>query len=162
MTQIEMTAKTAEEAKGHWVEAKKEEKRKKPKKSLLESIGKGLPALLETAQIGKKVATVGFDWQKPEDVLAKMQEELDELKAEVVGGNSERMSEEMGDFLFSTGQLARHMGVDPEVALLEGNKKFKQRFQMMEEKAQMSGKDLDKMTSGEQQELWCEVKKETR
>ena len=134
-------AKNAEHAREFWEREKAKEKgRNHP--SFFQSIPKGYPALLEAYKIGKKVAKVGFDWKKTTQVVDKIEEELHELKYEIKKRNFEKIREEMGDFLFSSAQLARQLDTDPEVALLEANRKFKKRFVEMEKISLKSEKKL--------------------
>jgi len=152
------TARDADEAREHWEKEKAKEKgRTHP--SLLDGITKGYPALLEAYKIGKKVAKVGFDWKKTSQVVDKIEEELDELKREIGKGRAHRVKEEIGDFLFSSAQLARQLDTDPEVALLEANRKFKGRFSKMERLAEKKGKKIPGMSLPELESLWREIKR---
>ncbi len=152
------TAKDADEARDHWEKEKAKEKgRSHP--SLLDGMTKGYPALLEAYKIGKKVAKVGFDWKRTEQVVAKIEEELLELRHEIRRKHHEKVREEMGDFLFSTAQLARQLDTDPEVALLEANRKFKGRFAKMEVIAEAQGKKLKGMSARELEALWQKAKR---
>ena len=90
---------------------------------------KALPSLLGAHEIGTRVAAVGFDWAKASDVVAKIEEEVAELKAAVDGEGAARVEEEMGDLLFAIANLARKLGIEPESALRKANQKFTARFQ---------------------------------
>ncbi|SDF20712.1 XTP/dITP diphosphohydrolase [Pricia antarctica] len=134
-------------------------KLKEGKKSVLEGVPKGLPALVKANRIQDKVAGVGFDWEKPEQVWEKVQEELQEFKEEIEFGNAEKMEAEFGDVMFSLVNYARFLDIDPENALERTNKKFIGRFQYLEQKAKKLGKPLKDMTLAEMDVFWEEAKK---
>lgn len=134
-------------------------KLKEGKKSVLEGVPKGLPALVKASRIQDKVAGVGFDWEEPQQVFEKVQEELEELQHEVNENNQEKIEAEFGDVLFSMINYARFLKVDPESALERTNKKFIKRFQYLEGKAKELGKDLSDMTLAEMNAFWEEAKK---
>ncbi|MEO9559318.1 MAG: nucleoside triphosphate pyrophosphohydrolase, partial [Nonlabens ulvanivorans] len=104
-------------------------KLKEGKSSVLEGVPKSLPALVKSSRIQDKVAGVGFDWEKPEQVKEKLDEELDELQVEVDKGDQDKIEAEFGDVLFSLVNYGKHLGVNPEDALERTNKKFIKRFQ---------------------------------
>lgn len=133
-------------------------KLKEGKKSVLEGVPNGLPALVKANRIQDKVSGVGFDWEKPEQVWQKVQEELAELQEEVQQGNAERMEAEFGDVLFSMVNYARFLEINPENALERTNKKFIKRFQYLEGKAKEKGKTLKEMTLTEMDVFWNEAK----
>ena len=133
-------------------------KLKEGKKSVLEGVPKGLPALVKANRIQDKVAGVGFDWEKPEQVWEKVREELQEFQEEIVTGNSEKMEAEFGDVLFSLVNYARFLDINPENALERTNKKFIGRFQYLEQKAKELGKPLKDMTLAEMDVFWEEAK----
>ncbi|MEH6513802.1 MAG: nucleoside triphosphate pyrophosphohydrolase, partial [Maribacter arcticus] len=128
----------AEEVKRNWEQIKLKE----GKKSVLEGVPRSLPALVKANRIQDKVAGVGFDWEKPEQVFEKVQEELGELQVEVASGEVDKIESEFGDVLFSMINYARFLGVNPENALERTNKKFIKRFQYLEKNAKQMGKDL--------------------
>ncbi len=134
-------------------------KLKEGKISVLEGVPKSLPALVKASRIQDKVAGVGFDWEKPEQVWEKVEEELDEFKDEVKKGDEEAMEDEFGDVLFSLVNYARFLNINPENALERTNKKFIKRFQYLEEKAKILNKDLKDMTLSEMDVFWEEAKK---
>jgi XTP/dITP diphosphohydrolase len=107
-------------------------KLKEGKKSVLEGVPKGLPAVVKASRIQEKVAGVGFDWEKPEQVWEKVQEELTELNQEIKAGTKENIEKEFGDVLFSMINYARFIDINPENALEKTNKKFISRFQYIE------------------------------
>ena len=150
----DVKVKDEEEVKQNWENIKLKE----GKKSVLEGVPNGLPALVKANRIQDKVAGVGFDWEKPEQVFEKVQEELAELKEEVITGNADKVESEFGDVLFSMINYARFLNVNPENALERTNKKFINRFQYLESKAKEIGKTLKDMTLGEMDVYWEEAK----
>lgn len=134
-------------------------KLKEGKKSVLEGVPKGLPALVKASRIQDKVAGVGFDWEEPQQVFEKVQEELNELQHEIARNDQEKMESEFGDVLFSMINYARFLHVDPESALERTNKKFIKRFQYLESKAATLGKSLADMSLAEMDVFWEEAKK---
>ncbi|WP_340199214.1 nucleoside triphosphate pyrophosphohydrolase [Ascidiimonas sp. W6] len=144
-----------EEVKRNWENLKLKE----GKKSVLEGVPKGLPALVKANRIQDKVAGVGFDWEEPTQVFEKLQEELGEFKTEVTAGRQKKMEDEFGDVLFSMINYARFLNIDPENALERTNKKFIKRFQYLEKKAQDNKKSLQDMTLKEMDIFWEEAKK---
>jgi len=134
-------------------------KLKEGKKSVLEGVPHSLPALVKANRIQDKVAGVGFDWEKPEQVWEKVQEELNEFKTEIAKGNQESIENEFGDVLFSMVNYARFLGINPENALERTNKKFSKRFQYLEAKAKAQNKSLKQMSLEEMDVFWEEAKK---
>ncbi len=133
-------------------------KLKEGKKSVLEGVPNSLPALVKANRIQEKVAGVGFDWEEPNQVWEKVEEELQEFKAEVDNGNEDAMESEFGDVLFSMVNYARFLKINPENALERTNKKFSKRFQYLEEKARAINKPLKDMTLAEMDVFWEEAK----
>jgi tetrapyrrole methylase family protein/MazG family protein len=154
-------ADTADDVKKRWDEIKQEEKiaKKQSPKLLLESIPASLPALVEAQQISSRAAGVGFDWQNPEQVLEKLDEELKELADARVSATPEEIEGEIGDLLFVLVNLARFMKVDPEQALRKTNRKFRHRFGYVEKELAGKGKKLSDSSVAEMEELWQEAKK---
>jgi XTP/dITP diphosphohydrolase len=144
-----------EEVKQNWENLKLKE----GKKSVLEGVPKSLPAMVKANRIQDKVAGVGFDWEEPQQVFEKLQEELEELQHEISEDNTEKIEEEFGDVLFSMINYARFLKVDPESALERTNKKFIKRFQYLEEKAKEQGTALRDMTLAQMDVYWNEAKK---
>lgn len=144
-----------EEVKQNWENIKLKE----GKKSVLEGVPNSLPALVKANRIQEKVAGVGFDWEHPEQVFEKLQEELGELQEEIKSNNADQMESEFGDVFFSMVNYARFLGVNPENALERTNKKFIDRFQYLEGKARELGKTLREMTLAEMDVYWEEAKK---
>jgi len=144
-----------EDVKRNWEKLKLKEGRK----SVLEGVPSSLPAMVKANRIQEKVKAVGFDWEEPEQVWEKVQEELNELQVEVSSGNQEKINQEFGDVLFSMINYARFLNVNPEDALEYTNKKFIKRFKYLEEKANEIGKPLSEMTLAEMDVYWNEAKK---
>lgn len=144
-----------EEVKQNWENLKLKE----GKTSVLQGVPNSLPALVKANRIQDKVAGVGFDWEEPQQVFEKLQEELAELQHEVSANNTEKIEQEFGDVLFSMINYARFLKVDPENALERTNKKFIKRFQYLESKAKAQGKALKDMTLAEMDVYWNEAKK---
>lgn len=134
-------------------------KMKEGRKSVLEGVPKSLPALIKAERIQQKAAGVGFDWDKKEDVVKKVEEELEELKQELKSGNKKSVEAEFGDFLFSLINYARFINVSPENALERTNKKFTQRFQYIEKQTYKNQKNLQDLSLEEMDELWEEAKR---
>jgi XTP/dITP diphosphohydrolase len=145
----------AEDVKQNWEKLKLKE----GKESVLEGVPTSLPAVVKANRIQDKVAGVGFDWEKPSQVWEKVQEELNELNAEVEKGNTVNIEAEFGDVLFSLINYARFINVNPENALERTNKKFIKRFMYLESKAGELGKNLSDMTLAEMDVFWEEAKK---
>ncbi|MFL9837909.1 nucleoside triphosphate pyrophosphohydrolase [Flavobacterium sp. ST-75] len=144
-----------EEVKQNWEKLKLKE----GKKSVLEGVPKSLPALVKASRIQDKAKGVGFDWEEPEQVWEKVQEELQELHDEVQGSDQDKIESEFGDVLFSMINYARFLNVNPEDALERTNKKFINRFTYLESKAGEMGKSLADMTLAEMDVFWNEAKK---
>jgi len=147
--------KDEEEVKQNWEKLKLKEGRK----SVLEGVPKGLPALVKASRIQDKVKGVGFDWEESHQVWDKVQEELQELQVEVEAGDQDKIEAEFGDVLFSMINYARFLNVNPEDALERTNKKFIKRFQYLESKAGELGKPLMDMTLAEMDVFWEEAKR---
>lgn len=139
-----------EDVKRNWEQLKLKE----GKDSVLEGVPKSLPAVVKASRIQEKVAGVGFDWEKPEQVWEKVQEELTELNEEIKAGNVEETEKEFGDVLFSMINYARFIGVNPENALEKTNKKFINRFQYLEKAAKKEGKQLSEISLTEMDVYW--------
>ncbi len=133
-------------------------KLKEGKTSVLEGVPKSLPALVKANRIQDKVAGVGFDWEEPQQVFEKLQEELEELQHEVSENNKDKIEAEFGDVLFSMINYARFLKVDPENALERTNKKFIKRFQYIESKTKDLGKSMEDMTLAQMDVFWEEAK----
>ncbi len=143
-------AETEEEVAKNWEKLKLKE----GKKSILEGVPRSLPAMVKASRIQDKAACSGFDWEKPEEVFEKVQEEIEELKEEVNLKNTKKIESEFGDVLFSLINYARFIKVDPESALERTNKKFIKRFQFLEKEVAKEGKQLSEMSLTEMDIHW--------
>ena len=128
----------------------------------MSGIAPTLPALLRSYHIGMRAASVGFDWSRTADVVAKIQEEVDELRevVETLGATPDpaRAEEEMGDLLFAIAHLARKLGIEPETALRKANDKFTRRFTAMEGAIGTSGRSMREMSIEELEREWQAIK----
>ena len=130
--------------------------------SILDDVAHGFPALLRAVKLQKRAARVGFDWQTALPALAKIEEEIAELRTEIAaGGSPERLADEIGDGLFSFVNVARHLAVDPESALRGTNAKFERRFRYIEAKLAASDESLADMSLDGLDRLWEEAKSES-
>jgi MazG family protein len=130
------------------------------KKALLKGVPRAMPSLLRAHEIGTRVAAVGFDWARTDDVVAKIEEEVAELRSSTHEGR-DRTEEEMGDLLFAIANLARKLGIDAESALRKANDKFTTRFNALEEIFEARGQALNDATLMEMEEVWGQVKRES-
>lgn len=152
----DVKADDEETVKKNWEQLKLQE----GKKSLLEGVPNSLPAMVKAFRIQQKVKQVGFEWENKEQVWDKVEEEIAELKVEIAAGNQLKMEQEFGDVLFSLINYARFLNIDPETALELTNKKFKSRFEKMENYANEHGLDLAKLTLAEKEAIWLNIKKQ--
>jgi MazG family protein len=142
-----------------WEEHKAKERQAKGQHhSLLDGVTLGLPALSRAQKLQKRAARAGFDWPEVDSVLAKIAEELDEVRAELASGDQLALQGEIGDLLFACVNLARHAGVDPETALRTSNEKFERRFRHIEQALRDAGKDIEQCPLEEMDALWDEAK----
>ena len=130
--------------------------------SALDDVASGLPALMRAEKFHKRAARVGFDWPSPAPVVDQVREELDEVIAEIDGGDPDRLEDEIGDLLFTCVNLARKLGVDPETALRRTNAKFESRFRAVEGYAVADDRALPDMTLDEMEALWKRAKVDER
>ncbi len=143
-----------EDVKRNWEKLKLKE----GKTSVLQGVPRSLPSLVKAQRIQEKARGAGFDWEKPEQVWEKVEEELAEFKETVATGNKDRMMDEMGDLFFSLINYARFHDINPDEALERTNKKFISRFQYMEDKVLKSGKQLHDLKLAEMDVYWNEAK----
>ncbi|HEY5210472.1 MAG TPA: nucleoside triphosphate pyrophosphohydrolase [Stellaceae bacterium] len=143
-----------------WEETKATERAAAGAASVLDGVGVALPALTRAEKLQKRAARVGFDWPDAAPVFAKIDEELDELRAEIeLGADPARIEDELGDVLFAVANLARHLRVDPEQALRAASRKFERRFRAMEASlSPLKGKSLDELEAAWQRVKWLERK----
>ena len=153
--------KTAKAVEGLWARIKAEEKAERGEeaaKGALAGVPVSLPALTRALKLQDKAGRVGFDWNNPRAVLAKIREEADEIEAELDQGNSARTADEVGDLLFAVVNLARHLDADPEGVLRETNLKFERRFAAIERALSAHGKSPKDASLAEMDKLWDEAK----
>tara|TARA_B100001027_G_scaffold202248_1_gene162868 strand:- start:216 stop:989 length:774 start_codon:yes stop_codon:yes gene_type:complete len=129
------------------------------KKSLFEGVPKHLPSIIKSMRIQEKASGLGFDWDNTDQVLKKIEEELNEFKQEVKKNDLQNMQLEFGDILFSIINLARHMNINPDSALSQSNKKFMDRFKSMEDDLKANNKTFSSLTIKEMNLLWDRAKK---
>lgn len=156
----DVVVQDAKEVRDNWEKIKLKEK---GNKSVLSGVPKSLPAMVKAYRIQEKASGVGFDWEKPEQVWDKVQEELGELREQVIAGAGHSQKEdEFGDLLFALINYSRFVEVNPEDALERTNRKFIRRFSYLEESAKKLGKPLHEMTLAEMDVYWEEAKREER
>jgi nucleoside triphosphate diphosphatase len=143
-----------------WERIKAEEKAERGagRGGVLAGVPVALPALTRALKLQAKAGQVGFDWNDPLAVLAKIREEADEIEAEIVNGRRAEAGEEVGDLLFAVVNLARHVGTDPEDALRATNAKFERRFAAIEHALAARGKSPADSTLAEMDALWNDIK----
>jgi ATP diphosphatase len=155
---------TAEAVAGLWEKIKAEEKAERPStgtkeaKGALAGVPVALPALTRALKLQAKASAVGFDWNDPMAVLAKIREEADEIEAELAAGAQKEAAGEVGDLLFAVVNLARHLRADPEAVLRATNAKFERRFAAIEQALAAHGKTPQESTLAEMDALWDAAK----
>jgi len=147
-----------EDVKRNWEQLKLKE----GKTSILSGVPKSLPALIKAMRLQEKAKQVGFEWENKEQVWDKVEEEVQELKDAIHKNEQQKIEEEFGDVMFSMVNYARFLNVDAENALELTNKKFIHRFTSMEKFASERGKSLNSLSLQEMDEIWNEVKQQTR
>jgi len=141
-----------------WEKIKAEERSARGAHGVLDDVPLSLPALMRATKLGKRAASVGFDWPDAGGARAKVLEELAEVDAAATESPA-RVAEELGDLLLAVTSLARHLRVDPETALRQANQRFEDRFRRMESAAAQRGLELAKLGPGEWDSLWEAVKR---
>ena len=141
-----------------WEKEKKKEREKKNLLSLMDDIPKNLPSLTRAKKIQKRAKSVGFDWQNENDVIRKIDEEIDELKRAKVSQKKEDISEEIGDLFFTLVNLSRHYNLEPEDIIRKANLKFEKRFRKMEDEANKTKVNLEDLEINELETLWQKIK----
>lgn len=151
---------TAEQVKERWDEIKKEEnKDKTAPESVLDKVPKSLPSLMQAEKLQKKASKYGFDWDNPEQVFEKLQEELNELHEAYKEKDKEHISEELGDVIFVLSRLASHLDISADESLRKVNNKFRRRFGFVEKALKETGKTLETASVAEMEEKWQEAKR---
>ncbi len=152
-------ASCAEEVIDRWEKIKSGEKGFQGRTSVLDGVPKTLPALSQAMKISKKAARAGFEWPNIDAVVNKLEEEVEELKEELKTGDSERISEEIGDLLFTVVNVARWQNIDPEDSLRQMIRRFSARFRCIEDAAKKSGRSIEDMTIEEMDAVWEAAKR---
>ena len=147
--------KSTKEAKQSWETLKHKEKQRQ---SRLDGVPKSLPALTRSFRLQQKAASTGFDWNNAEEVLLKVDEEIDELKFAIQKLQRDNISEELGDVLFTLVNLGRHLNIHSEDTLRAANNKFIERFKKVERRLNLKGKDLEDVSTDRMNEIWEKVK----
>lgn len=147
-------AKDPDDAYKHWQSRKEREKAYKDRESILDGVPKTLPALIKAQKISKRAAHQGFDWPDVNFVVDKVNEELEEVKAEIKSGNKRRLSEEIGDLLFVIVILSRFGGIDAEESLHNATKKFARRFKNIERALEKQRRKISDCGFDELYRLW--------
>jgi ATP diphosphatase len=166
---------SSDEVKALWGRVKADEKRERAEArraaglpaaeaatGALAGVPLALPALTRALKLQEKAGKVGFDWNDPRAVLAKLREEIDEVEAELEANDAQRVAGEVGDLLFAVANLARHLHVDPEAALRGANAKFERRFAHIESRLGEAGRAPAEATLDEMEALWREAKQRER
>lgn len=156
----DVKASNSEEALKSWEAQKANDEKHRSQESILDDLPFALPALTRANKLQKRCAKVGFDWDAPQDVLAKVEEELDEVKAEMAQypERSTQLAEELGDLLFSIVNLCRHYQTDAEENLRNANVKFENRFRKVEQAVKNQGKNVNDCALTELDEIWQQIK----
>lgn len=161
------SAKAAEDVAGLWEDIKQRERADKAgadqPASVLDDVPLALPGLTRAWKLHRRAARAGFDWPSPEAVFAKIREELDELEAEIVGGEPpERIADELGDVLFTVARLASFVDQDPEAVMRAAQRKFTRRFKYMEARLHETGRAVSDASMDELEQLWQAAKRAER
>lgn len=150
----------AEHVLRNWEQIKRGEQGNQARTSLLDGIPPALPALMRALEVSMRVVKVGFEWPDTGQVLDKVQEEIEELRAEIACGDTDRAGDELGDLLFSLVNVARKLGIDPEEALRRMTVRFATRFRAIERHAQGQGRAVEQLSLGEMETVWQAAKRE--
>jgi tetrapyrrole methylase family protein/MazG family protein len=153
----DVVAGDAEQVLVNWEKLKQDE-RKAENKSVLSGVPQAMPALLKASRLTEKAARVGFDWRRTDDVFDKLDEEIGELREAVASGDAQNIHDEIGDLLFTIGNIARKVNVNPEEALQSTNRKFMRRFEHMEARVREREQNLDQLELEEMDRLWDDAK----
>ncbi len=154
----DITVRDAAQVKANWQAIKRDVEMKHGSGGILDGIPRSLPALIRAQKMTEAAATVGFDWDRTDAVMLKVEEELRELRAAMRDGESQKIREEFGDLLFTLVNLCRFVKVNADEALRQANRKFEERFACMEQKLAAAGKTLGQASLAEMDALWDECK----
>ncbi|KGQ52791.1 nucleoside triphosphate hydrolase [Gallibacterium anatis 10672-6] len=160
----EIKAENSEEVLKNWENIKQQERYQKEQFSILDNVPIALPSLLRAAKLQKRCAKVGFDWSELEPTIQKVEEELQEVRDEVSKQpqNPQAIEEEIGDLLFASVNVARHLKLNPEEALRKANLKFERRFRQVEQSILASGRQLEQVSLAEMDLIWDQVKQQEK
>lgn len=160
----EIKAENSDEVLKNWENIKQQERYQKEQFSILDNVPIALPSLLRAAKLQKRCAKVGFDWSELEPTIQKVEEELQEVRDEILKQpqNSQAIEEEIGDLLFATVNVARHLKLNPEEALRKANLKFERRFRQVEQSILASGRQLEQVSLAEMDLIWDQVKQQEK
>ena len=153
----DVQVKDEEDVKRNWEQLKLKEG--KVDASVLDGVPKSLPSMVKSMRIQEKARGVGFDWEKPEQVWEKVEEELNEFREAADSGKHDHAMSEFGDLLFSLINYARFKNINPDEALERTNKKFIHRFKYLEDSARKNGRSLSEMSLEEMDVFWNEAKR---
>ncbi|MCD6490240.1 MAG: MazG family protein, partial [Thermodesulfobacterium sp.] len=148
-------AKSAEEVIYQWQKIKKKEGKES---SVLGNLPKSLPALQRAFRLGERAGRVGFDWERGEDVLDKIKEEIEEIENTLKNSSKEKLKEEIGDLLFSITNFSRKLNINPEEALKIALAKFENRFKLLEKEVENRGLSWKDLSIKELDQIWEEIK----
>ena len=152
------SAISASESLSIWENIKAEERKELKYSSLMDDVPKNLPSLIRAKKLQKRAARIGFDWLESKQVMAKIEEEVQELQIEHDANNKANISEEIGDILFTIVNLSRHFDLDPEDIMRKSNLKFENRFRAMESYAERNKISLENMNLEELESIWQKIK----
>ena len=152
------SAISANESLSIWENIKAEERKELKYSSLMDDVPKNLPSLIRAKKLQKRAARIGFDWLESKQVMAKIEEEVQELQIEHDANNKANISEEIGDILFTIVNLSRHFDLDPEDIMRKSNLKFENRFRAMENYAERNKISLENMNLEELESIWQKIK----
>ena len=141
-----------------WEDVKAEERSSKNLDSAMDDVPKNLPSLTRTKKLQKRATRVGFDWKNSKDIMAKIDEEIEELRIEEKNANKKGIAEEIGDIFFTLVRLSSYYDIEPEDIIRKTNIKFENRFRKMENEAKSMKTSLDKMNLEELERLWQKIK----
>ena len=148
-----------EDVLSNWQKIKKQEAASKGKRhSVLGNLPKGFPALQEAYRLGERASRVGFDWEDRQGIVEKISEETREVEQAILSENHEKIKEELGDLLFTVSNLARHLDINPEDALLGANRKFKKRFYELERILEEEGSSPEESDAATMNMIWDKIK----
>lgn len=160
----EIKAENSDEVLKNWENIKQQERYQKEQFSILDNVPIALPSLLRAAKLQKRCAKVGFDWSELEPTIQKVEEELQEVRDEILKQpqNPQAIEEEIGDLLFATVNVARHLKLNPEEALRKANLKFERRFRQVEQRILDSGRQLEQVSLAEMDLIWDQIKRQEK